>query len=146
MLNPALIWLIAGSILCLMEFVFPTAFVALMMGISAILVAIAALVIPYLGVQIFLWLTGSTLLIIASRRFLTPKRSLSSLQDAQEGETLTEIVPGKAGRVLYEGNSWRAITADDHIAIPPHQSVYIVSRKGNTLFVLPTNFLKDHPQ
>ncbi len=138
MVSPALLWLIAGAILCFSEAIFPVAFVAFMMGISAIIVAAIALVIPSFPIQVILWLSFSTLSIVASRRFVPKRKSLNStLGDAQEGETLTEISPGKIGRVLYEGNSWQAMCADDKIAILPHQKVYVVTRKGNTLVVLP---------
>ena len=52
MLSPSLLWLIAGALLCLMEALFPVAFVSFMMGISAILVAAIALVIPYFPIQV----------------------------------------------------------------------------------------------
>ncbi|MEM8778980.1 MAG: NfeD family protein, partial [Cyanobacteria bacterium P01_G01_bin.49] len=45
--------------------------------------------------------------------------------------------PGKTGRVLYEGNSWSAICADEEMSIASHQKVYVVMRKGNTLIILP---------
>ncbi len=138
MVSPALLWLIAGAILCFSEAIFPVAFVAFMMGISAMVVAAIALVIPSFPIQVILWLGFSTLSIVGSRRFVPKQKTLNStVGDAQEGETLTEISPGKTGRVLYEGNSWQAICADDKIAILPHQKVYIVTRKGNTLVVLP---------
>ena len=138
LVSPALLWLIAGAILCFSEAIFPVAFVAFMMGISAIIVAAIALVVPYFPIQVILWLSLSTILIVGSRGFVPKKKSLNSLVgDAQEGETLTEIAPGKTGRVLYEGNSWQAICADDKIMISPHQKVYIVTRKGNTLVILP---------
>ncbi|MEB3309958.1 MAG: NfeD family protein [Snowella sp.] len=138
-MNAVLLWIIAGSVLCLMELFLPTAFVALMMGISAIAVALIALVVPSFGLQVSLWLILSTLFVIASRRFV-PKRSKKLLehQDAIEAEALTPISRGKSGRVLYEGNSWRAECQDQHITITTGQKVYVVSRKGNTLIVYPT--------
>ncbi len=36
LLTTTTLWAIAGGVLCLMELIFPTAFVALMMGISAL--------------------------------------------------------------------------------------------------------------
>jgi membrane protein implicated in regulation of membrane protease activity len=141
MLSLSLLWLIAGSLLCLTEFIFPSAFVAFMMGISAILVAGVALVIPAFGLQVVLWLLFSTGLIFLSRRWLTPKHSRSQLRDAHEAETLTDIPAGGAGRVLYEGNSWRAICEDANTFIAPQQKVYVVRRQGNTLIVLPTHLL-----
>ena len=143
MVSSALLWLIAGAILCFSEAIFPVAFVAFIMGISAIVVAAIALVIPYFPLQVILWLSLSTVSIVRSRRFVPKQKSLSSrVGDAQEGETLTEIAPGKTGRVIYEGNSWQAICADPTMLISPHQKVYIVNRKGNTLVVLP-EFLPD---
>lgn len=145
MVSPALLWLIAGAILCFSEAIFPVAFVAFMMGISAIIVAAIALVIPYFPIQVILWLSFSTILIVASRRFVPKQKSLNSVVgDAKEGETLTEIAPGKTGRVLYEGNSWQAVCADDQISISPHQKVYIVTRKGNTLVILPEFLPNSH--
>ncbi len=140
MLNPALLWLIAGAVLCLMELAFPTAFVAFMMGISAIIVSIVALINPPISLQLVLWLILSTASVFLSRRWLTPKQKGSLLREAHEGETLTEILPNQSGRVLYEGNSWRAVCADDHITIAAHQPVYIVKQKGTTLIVLPRDF------
>jgi membrane protein implicated in regulation of membrane protease activity len=124
-----------------MELMFPTAFVAFMMGISAIMVGVLALVFPYNNILILIWMIISVVLIISTKKYLIPKRKTPTLQDSDEGETLTEIEQGKSGRVLYEGNSWRAICQDDTITISPHEKVYIVGRKGNTLLVLPVKML-----
>ena len=141
MLSPTLLWLIAGSILCFMEFLFPTAFVAFMMGISALLVALVSLVVPSIPLQIVLWLVFSCLLIILSRQLFTPQRQGASLGEDREGETLTEIPPGKTGRVIYEGNSWRAKCENEYQAIAADEKVYVVRREGNTLIVLPQKLL-----
>ena len=125
-----------------MEFIFPTAFVELLLGISALLVAALSLIVPQFTVQVVLWLILSAALIVLSRRVFKPKRSVLSFGDDHEGKTLTEIPTGEAGRVLYEGNSWRAKCADE-TAIAPNQKVYVVRREGNTLIVLPHNFLSD---
>lgn len=138
--TPAHLWLIFGLALCLMELALPTAFVAFIMGLSAILVSVIALFIPNISIQLFIWLFLSTVAVIFSRRWLSPKRKTSTLTDDHEGTTITEIPVGEAGRVLYEGNSWRAICADEKVAIAANQTVYIVKRKGNTLIVIPENF------
>lgn len=139
-LTPSLLWLIAAVILCFMELIFPTAFVEFMMGISAGLVALIALVLPQFSLQVILWLLFSTLSIIFSRRFFTPKKKLSLLADDQEGQTLTEIPAGESGRVLYEGNSWRAKCADENLTINSEEVVYIVGKQGTTLIVLPKKY------
>lgn len=137
-----LLWLIAGSALCLVELFVPTAFVAFMMGVAALLVAVVSLFFPHLTFTVALWLIVSTVLIFGARRFFKPRRRVSFLADSPEAEALGEILPGQAGRVLYEGNSWRARCADENCAIAPSQKVYVVRREGNTLFVLPQNLLK----
>jgi membrane protein implicated in regulation of membrane protease activity len=135
-----MLWLVAGSILCLLELFVPTAFVAFLMGISAFVVALAALVLPQFPIQVVLWLLLSTALVFVSRRFLPHPRASKNL-DAIEAQTLTEIPAGKTGRVLYEGNSWRARCEDETEAIAPNQKVYIVRREGTTLIVVPQNLL-----
>jgi membrane protein implicated in regulation of membrane protease activity len=124
-----------------MELFLPTAFVAFMMGISAFVVALVSLIFPQLALQVFLWLALSTTLIVLSRRLLPSPRRLTKIQDALVAETLTEIAAGKEGRVLYEGNSWRARCEDHKLAIAPDQRVYVVRREGTTLIVMPENLL-----
>lgn len=139
--STTVIWLIAGTLLCLTEVFFPTAFVALMMGISAIVVALLSRVVLGLWLQVFVWLLLSTMLVVLCRRFMTPSKRKSKIQDATIAETLTEIPLGKTGRVLYEGNSWRARCDDEKLAIAPHQKVYLIRREGTTLIVMPESIL-----
>lgn len=139
-LSPMVIWLLIGTGLCLTEVIFPTAFVACVMGISALIVAAVA---PFIGVnwQIALWIGLSLFLVWISRRFV--RRSLTrSRLDATEAETLTEITAGATGRVLYEGNSWAACCDDEGLTIAPYQKVYVVGRRGTTLLVIPKQVLK----
>ena len=72
---------------------------------------------------------------------LQPRRRKSQIQDAVIGETITEILPGQVGRVLYEGSSWRAKCDDHKISLPPQQTVYVVRREGTTLIVIPDYLL-----
>ena len=141
MIDPTLFWIIVGVILCSMELVFPTAFVSLMMGIAALLVAIASLFLSQYTVLTGLWLIFSTGLIILSRRLFTPKRRISITGDDSEATAISGIPAGSAGRVLYEGNSWRAKCADETRDIAPNEAVYVVGKKGNTLIVLPLAML-----
>ncbi len=136
-----LVWLVAGAVLCFLELLLPTAFVAFMMGISALIVALLSLVIPSLGLQIILWLGLSTSFIFLSRRFMPKAKQSRSIQDAVIAETLTAIAPGKEGRVIYEGNSWRARCEDKFNAIAPYEKVYVVRREGTLLIVIPENVL-----
>lgn len=140
LINYTLLWLFAGAILCLMELIFPTAFVAFMMGISAFVVALASLIFPQLSLQVFLWLALAATFILLSRRWLKPQRRIK-IQDAVVAETITTIPPGKEGRVIYEGNSWRARCEDDNLEIYPYEKVYVVRREGTTLIVMPEHVL-----
>ncbi len=135
-LNPTVLWLVIGTVLCLMELVLPTAFVAFVMGISALLMAAIAHLIPF-NLQIVVWMGLSLGLVLFSRRFARQK-SVANL-DATEAETLTEIPAGKSGRVLYEGNSWAARCEAQEVTIAPNQKVYVVGRQGTTLIVVPEN-------
>lgn len=137
-----LMWLIAGAVLCLTELFLPSAFVAFIMGISAFVVALLSqLGLGSLWLQILIWLLLSTALVIVSRRFLQPRRRKSKIQDATIAETLTEIPAGQTGRVLYEGNSWRAQCDDSKLNLASHQKVYVVRREGTTLIVMPEYLL-----
>jgi membrane protein implicated in regulation of membrane protease activity len=135
------IWLIIGTGLCLTELLFPTAFVLLMMGLSAFVVALLTGVIGTLWLQVVVWLVISVLLIFMSQRLLPKPRRKTKIQDAVIAETISEIQPGKPGRVLYEGNSWRARCDDDKLYIAVGEPVYVVQREGTTLIVMPQNLL-----
>ncbi|WP_414527139.1 NfeD family protein [Nodularia chucula] len=138
-----LIWLLAGSVLCLIELFLPSAFVEFMMGVSALIVALLSLLgLGNLWLQVTAWLLLSTVLILLSRRFLQPRRVESKLKDTVIAETLTAIPAGETGRVLYEGNSWRAECDDELLSIEPHQRVYVVRRQGTTLIVMPDYLLR----
>lgn len=136
-----MLWLIAGLILCVLEFVLPTAFVELTMGISAIIVAIVARLVPNLILQVVLWLILSVVLTLLVRRLL-PSKTHHTIQDSREAQTLTAILPGQTGRVIYEGNSWQARCEDEGMTIAPNQRVYVVDRRGTTLIVIPESLLR----
>jgi membrane protein implicated in regulation of membrane protease activity len=132
-LSPIAIWSIIGFTLILVELFLPTAFIAFVMGISALMVAALSTVLSF-NLQIALWGVLSIALVMVSRRFVSRRAALKL--DATEAQTLTEILPGETGRVLYEGNSWNA-RSEAEMTIAPNQRVYVVGRKGTTLLVMP---------
>jgi len=142
-ISPSIVWLILGLIFCGFELMLPNAFVSMMMGISALLVAGVAFFLPHLGLQVLVWMGLSGALVFKGRQFFMLKQKVNLLSDAHEAETLTEIPPGKTGRVLFEGNSWQARCADDTVAIAPNQTVYVVRQQGTTLIVMPEYLLHD---
>jgi membrane protein implicated in regulation of membrane protease activity len=135
-MNAALMWVIVGAVLCAMELLIPSAFVESALGVSAFIVALLTFVVPGVNYQIALWMLLSVLLFWVLKRFV-PNRTAPALREATEARTTTEIPPGQAGRVIYEGNSWQARCSDDKVAIAPNQEVFVVERKGNTLIVIP---------
>lgn len=125
----------------MMEFVFPTAFVSFMMGIAAFVVAIFSLFLPQYTLLMGLWLILATGLTILSRRFFTPKRKVAVTGDETEAIAVSGIPAGTTGRVLYEGNSWRAKCADETRDIAPNEPVYVLQKQGNTLIILPSKMI-----
>ncbi|MEM9217366.1 MAG: NfeD family protein [Cyanobacteria bacterium P01_F01_bin.150] len=131
-------WLTAGITLCVMEVALPTAFMEVILGISAIIVAGIALVIPSFGIQVAIWMVLSLILLVFVRRFLPKPIPFTMMDDSRDAKTITSIPPGDTGRVLYEGGSWQARCGDETLAIAANQKVYVVARKGNTLVVVPS--------
>ena len=140
--SPVVSWMIAGVALCVMELLLPTAFIELTMGISALLVALVALVVPQVSIQVALWLALSVILTLLMRR-LVPIRKSRLIEDSKEAKTLTNILPGQTGRVIYEGNSWQARCDDPTLAIAPNEKVIVVDRQGTTLVVLPEHLIHE---
>ncbi|MEM7726299.1 MAG: NfeD family protein [Cyanobacteria bacterium P01_A01_bin.45] len=136
------IWLAFGAILCLFELFLPTAFVAMIMGISAILVALLSLVVEATWIQGLTWVILSTLLVVFTRRYIVPTQNKPKIRDAIVGKTLTEIPEGRTGRVLYEGNSWQARCDDEQMAIAADEKVYVLRREGTTLVIMPDKILR----
>lgn len=131
-----LFWLIVGGVLCLMELFLPTAFIEATLGVSALVVAGVALIIPNFTIQAAIWMVLSVLANWALQRFV-PKRTPYTLADSTEARTLTTIAPGQPGRVLYEGNSWQARCEDREVAIGADEPVIVIGRQGNTLLIMP---------
>ncbi|MGP1382814.1 MAG: NfeD family protein [Thainema sp.] len=140
-MSSPMFWVVVGLVFCLMELFLPTAFIEFTLGISALIVAAVALIMPSFGAQVVLWIALSVLCNLLLRRFL-PTSTPRELEESREARTLTAIPPGKTGRVIYEGNSWQARCEDDEIAIAADESVHVVRRKGTTLYVLPDRLLR----
>jgi membrane protein implicated in regulation of membrane protease activity len=140
-LSSSLLWLLIGLALCAIEAIVPTAFTAFMMGVSAFAIAVLAMVIPdAIGIQVVLWLLISVGSIYLTHRLL-PRRDRQKTLDRTEAEALTEILPGQTGRVMYEGSSWRAKSAETTAVIQPGQPLYAIGREGTTLIVISQNLL-----
>ncbi len=143
--SPSLFWFSGGVVLCLIELFLPKSWakqyklVPLIMGVSSLLVALFVWRYDFLEdarLQIAYLMGLSTACVIWVRPMLLRKKKFTVL-DATEAQTLTEILPGQTGQVLYEGCLWQARTEGYQGAIAPNQRVYVMRREGNTLIVLP---------
>jgi membrane protein implicated in regulation of membrane protease activity len=140
--TPGAIWFLVGMGLLLVEFAvpFPSFMVAGALGVGALVVSLLAWALPTMvWLQVLVWVILSAGGIWYSRRFI-PKDS-TALKDATEAVTLTEIPAGQGGRVEYEGVSWQARCEDVKVAIPPNHRVIVVRRQGNTLIVVPEQWV-----
>jgi membrane protein implicated in regulation of membrane protease activity len=138
-------WLISGVSLCLIElFVVKTLAtryrkIALTLGVTSLIVALLlwrANTIPPFNLQVIYWMLMSTACVIWIRPMLMRRKAVT-IPDADEAKTITEILPGETGRVIYEGSSWQACCEDRSLAIACNQKVYVLRREGNTLIVAP---------
>lgn len=151
--TPPWFWFVVGITLCLIELflckvqVKRYKLMALIAGVSALVVssllwgfAIAMEIdwryITYedFNLQIMFWMGMSVASLIWLRPAFLPRKRFS-IPEANQAKTLTEILPGETGRVLYEGSFWQARCEEKSGAIAPHQNVYVVRREGNTLIV-----------
>jgi len=139
--SPTMWWLVIGFLLCCSEVFIPTAFTSFVMGASAIIVAAISLIVPQLSLQIAIWMVISLSFVLMSRTLLPKTKRTAHLGDDSTAETLTSIVPGKGGRVLYEGGSWQAKTEYEQGIIPKGETVYVIGKKGTTLIVLSQKLL-----
>ncbi|MBD2184103.1 NfeD family protein [Planktothrix sp. FACHB-1355] len=154
-ITPPWFWLIAGVILTTSEFLLAKKlpsqykFIALSMAASAFITSIVVWqmtvrlgidwnIIMYedFGIQILYWMGVCFACIIWVRPTLI-KRKKFVIPDATEAKTVTDILPGENGQVLYEGCFWQARCADKTGAIASNQKVYVLHREGNTLIVAP---------
>lgn len=144
-LSLALFWLALSICLCLLELFLPKTFrknfklVPLTSGICSFLLSLflfRANMVPPLKIQIAYWMGLSTACVIWIRPMFLKNKN-SPIREATEARTISEILPGQIGEVLYEGSLWQA-TCDEHIEpIPANQKVYVLRREGNTLIVVP---------
>lgn len=148
--SPSLFWFGGGIILCSIEFFLPKTWgktyklIALTMGISSLIVAVFVWRYNFLEdvrFQIAYWM-GLSIASVIWVRPMVLKRKKFTVPDATEARTLTEILPGQTGQVLYEGCFWQARCEGYQDTISPNQRVYVMRREGNTLIVLPEHLFR----
>ncbi|MCL1465613.1 NfeD family protein [Argonema galeatum] len=144
-IGPSVFWFLTGVILCLTELFLGKSLgtklklVPLIAGVSSLIVGLLLLgrnSLPLFRFQVMYWMAVSLASVIWLRPMFL-KRKKFIVRDATEAKTITEILAGQTGRVIYEGCFWQACCEDRSIAIAPNQKVYVLRREGNTLIVAP---------
>ena len=157
--TPPMFWLLLGVVLSAIDlFIQKTQpqkyrFYVLMMGVAALISSFvlwrgsiafqfdwANVMYEAFDWQIFYWMGISLALSIWIRPvFIVRKKFV--LPEATEAITLSEILAGEIGMVMYEGVSWKARNEDSQ-GIAPKQKVYVLRREGNTLIVIPDKLIR----
>lgn len=137
------IWLIAGTVLILAEFIIP-GFVICFFGGAAFIVGCLMWIFPGLSLvwQLLIFALGGIVLLISCRRFMPGvfrgSEELPELDvdaDGVAGELCVctvQIAPGIPGKVEFRGTLWNA-AADETIA--PGSNCIVISRNNLTLKV-----------
>lgn len=121
MFNAAFWWAIAGIALMLSEFMVP-GLILFFFGIGALATALLSWLLPLnLEWQIAIFIITSLASLFSLRRLLKPiftgrasgeeepSSELSRLIGTQ-GDVTVEIAPGKTGRILLNGATWKAVS------------------------------------
>jgi membrane protein implicated in regulation of membrane protease activity len=159
-ITPPILWLIIGVVLGFIELLIIKTqpqkyrFYVLMMGASALIESFilsrGSIIFQFdwtmvmyedFDWQIMYWMGIAMPLTIWVRPvFIIRKKFV--IPEATEATTISEILPGETGMVIYEGASWKARNEDSQGAIAPRQKVYVLRREGNTLIVVHEKFLR----
>jgi len=141
--TPELLWFIVGLLLFLLELVLP-GFVIFFFGVGAWATAFVCLLFnPGVNIQILIFAVVSVLSLVTLRRIIQKKffygRNNSSelIEDeftGKEAIVLSQIKPGKKGRIEFKGTVW---TAESDTEIDEGETVIIVSKDNFNLKVKP---------
>jgi inner membrane protein len=148
-LSPPFLWSLLGLLLIASEMFIP-GFVIFFFGTGAILTGLLSVLIPGVSssftFQGIIWILSTvTSFIFFRKKFAKIFRGtiLNKEIDSDVGrsaEVIEAITPEKAGRVRYQGTSWKAISYTESFA--PGALVDIV-KEDNLTFVVSRAFLEE---
>jgi membrane protein implicated in regulation of membrane protease activity len=143
--KPEIVWFIIGLALFLLELVLP-GFVIFFFGVGAWVTALLCLIAnPGINLQAIVFGVTSILSLVLLRKmiqkkFFYSKEELSKeVEDefsGREGIALTELIPGKTGKVEFKGTQWNAESESE---IAEGQRVIIKRKDSFKLIVEPKN-------
>jgi membrane protein implicated in regulation of membrane protease activity len=141
--RPELFWFILGLILFLMELAIPGFFI-FFFGLGAWVTAIVCLIgEPGTNLQIIIFAITSVLSLIGLRRIIQKKFFYSKGNQSEEVEdeftgkealAVTDITPGKNGKVEFKGTTWKAESSTE---IKHGQTVIVIEKDSFKLIVEP---------
>jgi len=143
--KPELLWFVIGLLLFLLELVLP-GFVIFFFGVGAWITALVCLVFnPGTNLQILIFAVTSVLSLVLLRRMIQRKilygrkDTSSEVEDeftGREAKAITDIAPGKAGKVEFKGTTWNA---ECETPVNEGDTVIITGKESFKLFVKPKN-------
>ena len=145
-LNAAVIWIVIGFVLFLLEFVLP-GLILFFFAVGAWIVAILCLFLDLsINEQLIIFLISSVVTILLLRKWLSKilwkrKHSTELLEDEFLGKTAkaeTAISPGQNGKVDFKGTTWQAASED---TIEKGENVIIIGNESILLLVKSTKKL-----
>ncbi|HET7115214.1 MAG TPA: NfeD family protein [Hanamia sp.] len=145
-LTAAVIWIIIGFVLFLLEFVLP-GLILFFFAVGAWIVAILCLFIDLsINQQLIIFLISSIVSILLLRKWFSKilwkrKHSSELLEDEFLGKTAkaeTDISPHKNGKVDFKGTTWQAASED---TIEKGENVIIIGNESILLLVKSTKKL-----
>ena len=138
-----LIWFLVGLALVASEFIVP-GFVIFFFGVGAMLTGVLSAFIPGLDTNIFMqtiiWMSSSLISLFSMRKYLSKifKGRFFGEKEGLEASgkvavVTEEITPDKAGRVKFEGTSWKAISYTE--TLKSGEEVEILKKENLTFIV-----------
>src|SRR5690606_32259992 len=140
--NAAVIWVILGFVLFLLEFAVP-GLILFFFAIGAWIVAILTFFFDIsINLQLIIFLTSSVVTILLFRKsmknFMWSRKNATEIEDefiGKTGKAETSIGPGQNGKVDFKGTSWDAKSDD---IIEKGENVTVVGNESILLIVKST--------
>jgi membrane protein implicated in regulation of membrane protease activity len=141
--KPEVAWFLIGLVLLLLE-LFTPGFVIFFFGVGAWITALICLIAnPGFNLQAIIFAAASVLSLVTLRRMIQKKffYKKESESDALEDEftgkeaiALSDIGPGKNGKVEFKGTTWNG---ESHDIISKGQTVIIIAKDNFKLIIKP---------
>jgi len=136
----ALIWLVVGLTLLLLE-ALGAEFEGLLAGaLAALSVSLATALLPLpAAAQLLLFTVLTGVLLLGLQRWSQRRRerAIPLPHSADQAQVLSGFEAGAEGRVLWQGQSWAATNLEPRRPLLPGQAVMVMGREGTHLQVVP---------